>query len=344
MIKKSRFIKLFVFTFFCLGIILFYLWSKQILISILLYLILDSFTYQIIKKKINASIPKKFHHLLKAVYVFCISVGLIIFLRVFFLDFYYIPSNSMERTLLPGNYVIINKFHYGTKLPKLATDLPIIGHIFKKRNAKHQYDLYHTLRVFKKFNREDIVVFKSVEDNNQFLIKRIIGLPGDTIHIEKTQTYINNIIIEDKPKYCYSYIDTTQSSSVITYSNKEYYNLSFDKKQDLNKDLQTTPNPYYIIFPESKQQKWSRDNYGKLWIPKKGQQILLTKENIELYGDLIKHYEDEFIIFSDNEIKQYTFKKNYYFMIGDNRHNSIDSRNYGFVPDSYIQGKMILKF
>ena len=59
---------------------------------------------------------------------------------------------------------------------------------------------------------------------------------------------------------------------------------------------------------------------------------------------LIKHYEDEFIIFSDNEIKQYTFKKNYYFMIGDNRHNSIDSRNYGFVPDSYIQGKMILKF
>ena len=253
----------------------------------------------------------------------------------------------MEHTLFPGDYVLVNKIRYGTKVPKRLQDIPVVGDIFNTKNTKHEYDLYRALKGFKTLQREDIVVFKSVEDNNRFLIKRLIGLPGDTLNIKNTHVVINNMSLPERSEYSYQYRDSSTSFVLSKiYANKVFDTLDFKRKKKLSKLNQTKPSlRTYNIFPFTKQEQWTRDNYGPIIIPKKGMHIIFTKENIAIYKALIANYEQEIIqLNDDNDSINYTFKHNYYFMLGDNRHNSIDSRSYGFVPEVYIQGKMILKF
>jgi signal peptidase I len=126
-------------------------------------------------------------------------------------------------------------------------------------------------------------------------------------------------------------------------SNSEYNVLNAEEKSKLIKKTDSISNSYFI-FPYSRQNKWTRDDYGKLIIPKKGQTITISQENYDCYKTIIKNYELAIFQLEKGEQKTYTFKNDYYFMLGDNRHNSIDSRSYGFVPENYIQGKMILKF
>lgn len=107
------------------------------------------------------------------------------------------------------------------------------------------------------------------------------------------------------------------------------------------------------IFPHDNQYDWSRDFFGPLVMPTKGMTIDLTPENVALYGEAIKEYEhnDDVVINSNYEVSiegqkidTYTFKQGYYFMIGDNRHNSLDSRSWGLVPYDHIVGKPLFIF
>ncbi|WP_299132730.1 signal peptidase I [uncultured Tenacibaculum sp.] len=328
--------------FYTLGfliIFLFFVWSKLIIVSTILLLILDSFTKQIVSKLLKKYISTSIYKIVTYSYIILLPLFIAVFFRTFFIDVYYVPSSSMEATLFPGDYVLINKFSYGVRVPKHLRNTPVIGSFFSP--PENNYNLYTSLSSFEELEKEDIVVFKAVDDSDKFLIKRIIGMPSDTIEIKNSIVLVNSKKAKEKDNYSYNYIyeQGNKLSLFKNYSNKEFAKFSTINKGKYKKDLQLKPNNNYFIFPSKKHDSWTKDNYGKLIIPKKGMKIFLTQENIAIYKNVVQKFEN--VILRNLKTNTYTFKKDYYFMMGDNRHNSVDSRSFGFVPESYIQGKMI---
>ena len=123
--------------------------------------------------------------------------------------------------------------------------------------------------------------------------------------------------------------------------------FDFVKSVTLVKSTKEISEP--MLYPNSSLFKWNRDNYGPVTVPKEGMTVNLTPENIAMYGPVIKNYEgNDDVVIEEKAVKvggsaitSYTFKQDYYFMMGDNRHNSADSRYWGFVPMDHIVGKAV---
>jgi len=322
-------------------ILVFFIWSELIWVSFALIIVADISTIKISSNFIKERIPIHLFIIGRYIYFILLPFATIAFIRLFFFDVYFVPSRSMERTLSPNDYVIVNKFKYGVKLPFEEKAL-ILSRTFNNGNSSN----YRKLNHFGNLVRNDIVVFKSSDNTNQYLVKRIIGLPGDTIHIKNRKVIINRKVQEEKKTFVYRYIDvkdTLSDKSNLFYSNEEFENLN-----DMYKDrlqyfkFQSSSEDY--IFPFSKKGVWSIDNYGPIVCPTKGMKIILDKENIDIYYDILKKYEDFDSEFGSKKMIVYTFKNSYYFMLGDNRHSSVDSRVFGFIPENNICGKVIYKW
>lgn len=263
-------------------------------------------------------LKKIWNKIINVIFAVCCFVLLFMLLQVFCFTSFRIPSDSMMPILRSGDCVLVNKLLHGPRIFNVLAAL---------RNES--IDIYR-IPGLNTLKRNDVIVFnypymnKSKDsirlDVMQYYIKRCIGLPGDTLEIRNGYYKIRG---------CAERLGNIQSQEYIS---------SLDNPRD--KGIPTT------AFPNDRRLRWSIKEFGPLPIPRKGQIIDVNTFNYLLYRQLINweqgkklHLKDGQILLCDSVVTQYCFKKNYYFVSGDNMQNSQDSRYWGMLPEEYIVGK-----
>ena len=366
------------------------------------------------------------------------------FVNLYFFQNYVIPSSSLEKSLLVGDYLFVSKMSYGARIPQTPLHMPLTQHTLPVFNCKSylewiQWD-YKRVGGLGTVQLNDIVVFnfpagdsvataipaddlyrmsydagkqlsqpvdmsrltleqqrqvfeyyyaagrKYINENPQLYgkviarpvdrrenyVKRCVGLPGQTLEIKDRIIYLDGKPNKEPDNVQYRYIVRTkgripedlchelgisQEDLMMYYAEESVYNLPLTEKakaallarKDIVVSIENMPDePVDGLYPVNKVTGWTLDNYGPIWIPKKGETIDLTLDNLPMYERPIHAYEGNSIDVKDGKIyingqetTRYTFKMDYYWMMGDNRHNSADSRFWGFVPEDHIVGKPI---
>lgn len=284
------------------------------------------------------------------------AVIVVVPLKLYFFGLYVIPSSSMENTLMVGDYIYVNRLAYGPKMPITPISFPFVQHTlpftentpsyvdwiqFKAKRLKgfttpkagdvivfnfpagdtialidpisSYYDL---VRVY---GREQVVkkseiIYRPVDKRENY-IKRCVAIAGDSLKVVNDTVWVNGV-------------QQVSPAKMIV--------------EPLG-DIPVTD----AIFPHVPQlYPWTHKNYGPIWIPKAGVTVDINLNNLPLYEKIIRNYECNQLEVINSEIfingvktTSYTFRMDYYFMMGDNRDNSLDSRYWGFLPEDHIEGK-----
>ncbi len=238
-----------------------------------------------------------------------IAALIAVFLNLFVIGTTKVTSESMEGTILKGDFLFLEKLSFGAKTPSAIPFTNIELQQFR-------------LPGISSVERGDILLFEnpisnssSELNNNYNYVKRCIALPGDTLEIKNRIIIINN-------------------TTFVCEGEVQFTGHSLNSNKNL--------------FPDGS--NWTMDNYGPIYIPKKNDRIHLNHENIELYRDLINSElnhpavktADGGIYIDGVNVNEYEIKNNYYFLLGDNRNRSADSRFWGFLNEEKIIGRIFL--
>ncbi len=246
--------------------------------------------------------------------VVLVTLLIALFLKTFVVEAFRIPSGSMENTLLVGDFLIVNKLAYGLRTPRYfpltnvampVLTVPFLGHV----------------------HRGDVIVFEFPgapdevrPSENVNYVKRCVGLPGDTVRIVHGRVLVNDVDVKFPP---YARPAT------------EYFFPRNSRR--------------YRLYPPGS--TFSEFNYGPLVIPKRGDNIILDSNSIQRWkvfiereGHTVGEDDAQTIRIDGRPADHYTVERDYYFMMGDNRGNSLDSRFWGFVPEQNIIGEALVVY
>ncbi len=310
-----------------------------------------------------------------------IALAVLLFVRIFITRALTVSDSRMEKTILAGDYLYINKLKYGVRIPFTLLSIPFTDLTIPFTNIPSYLEWiqipYTRLPGFSDISRNDLLVINYPFEEDKpidcktVLVKRCIALPGDTIQIFDKKIFINNNILPDDSNtvvFRYrlvtkegiipdkSFFDKYEISCFVNVSNR-VYDINITPAQ-CEKLLQDTIFVHdirlmrldkamlsHLFFPSNNNFSWNADYFGPLVIPKKESTAKITLQNLALYKKIIEVFENNKleiennkIFINDAETDRYTFKKNYYFVIDDNRDEARDSRYWGFLPEDHIIG------
>jgi len=299
----------------------------------------------------------------------------LLLIHIFLVQPFVVPTPSMAHTILPGDRILVSKLHYGPQTPRT------LGIPFTNLYVRNLTLPNLRLPGFSEIHRGDVVVFHWPVDDGPIdkrapYLKRAIALPGDTLVLRDKAVYVNgeaqplaegvqqNWVVRLKPgaflpqdklkALGVGSVYATSSPQVVLLTETAPEAVpplaALPYVESVKPHILSPEVPEETIFPPDS--PFNRDQYGPLVVPHKGQTVTLTEANWTRYETLITRYENHTFerlspgrfAMDGREASTYTFAQDYYFMMGDNRDNSLDSRYWGFVPADHIMGKALVIF